>query len=190
MTPFDWVTALQVGSLRVRFPMMSLEFFIDIYFPAALRPWSRVSLYHKWVPEYILGGKDSRCARLTTSPPSCVCCHEKWKPQPPGILKVCPRLHRNFFLIILTVSKRIIYYVFIYKCVPSRWAETLEIRIHRQTDGRIFSMCKPNAPPNLSWRKRNMFSKNNLFEHGAGQCLFCGIYPLRCQYMEEKKLEL
>ena len=31
-------TALQVGRSRVRFPMVSLEFFIDIFLPAALWP--------------------------------------------------------------------------------------------------------------------------------------------------------
>ena len=31
---FGWGTVLQVGSSRVRFPMMSLEFFIDIILPA------------------------------------------------------------------------------------------------------------------------------------------------------------
>jgi hypothetical protein len=34
-----WDTALQVGRLRVWFPMVSLEFFIDIILPAALWPW-------------------------------------------------------------------------------------------------------------------------------------------------------
>jgi len=37
-------TALQVGRSWVRFPMVSLEFFIDIILPAALWPWSRLSL--------------------------------------------------------------------------------------------------------------------------------------------------
>ena len=32
-------TALQLGRSRVRFPMVSLEFFIDIILPAALWPW-------------------------------------------------------------------------------------------------------------------------------------------------------
>jgi len=33
-----WGTTLQVWRLRVRFPMVSLEFFIDIFLPAALWP--------------------------------------------------------------------------------------------------------------------------------------------------------
>ena len=37
-------TALQVGRSRVRFPMVSLEVFIDIILPAALWPWGRLSL--------------------------------------------------------------------------------------------------------------------------------------------------
>jgi hypothetical protein len=37
-------TALQVGRSRVRFPMVSLEFFIDIILPAALWPLGCLSL--------------------------------------------------------------------------------------------------------------------------------------------------
>ena len=32
-------TALQARRLRVQFPMVSMEFFIDIILPAALQPW-------------------------------------------------------------------------------------------------------------------------------------------------------
>jgi hypothetical protein len=39
-----WGTALQVGRSPDRFPMVSLEFFIDIILPAALWPWCRPSL--------------------------------------------------------------------------------------------------------------------------------------------------
>jgi len=39
-----WGTALQVGRSRVRFPIVSLEFFIDIILPATVWPWGRLSL--------------------------------------------------------------------------------------------------------------------------------------------------
>jgi hypothetical protein len=44
---FGWGSALQVWRSRVRFPMVSLEFFIDIILPAALWPWGRLSLLWK-----------------------------------------------------------------------------------------------------------------------------------------------
>jgi hypothetical protein len=40
----DGGTALQAGRFRVRFPMVSLEFFIDILLRAVLLSWGRFSL--------------------------------------------------------------------------------------------------------------------------------------------------
>jgi hypothetical protein len=56
------------GRSRVRFPIGSLRFFIDLILPAALRtPASNRNDYQG----YILGGKGGRCVGLTTLPPSC-----------------------------------------------------------------------------------------------------------------------
>ena len=83
-----WGTVLQVGRLRVRFLMVSLEFFIDIILPAELWPRSRIKLWKKWVPETSPGGKGGRCVRLSTLPPSCVDCLEILEHQPPGTLRL------------------------------------------------------------------------------------------------------
>jgi len=87
-----WGTALQTGRSRVRFPMVSLEIFIDIILPAALWPWGWLSLWQKWVPGIFPGGKGGGCVGLTTLPPSRADCHEIWDPQPSGTLRACPGL--------------------------------------------------------------------------------------------------
>jgi hypothetical protein len=51
-------TMLQAGRSRVRFPMRSLDFLVDLILPAVLWPWGRVRLESFWG------------VRLTTSPPS------------------------------------------------------------------------------------------------------------------------
>ena len=84
-----WATALQDRMSRVRFPIVSLEFFIDIILPAALRPKSTQPLTE--ISGIFPGGKGGWCLWLTTLPPSCVDCLEIWEPQAPRTLRACPR---------------------------------------------------------------------------------------------------
>ena len=63
---------------RVRFPMVSLEFFIDIILLAALGPGVNSACNRNECQEYFLGVK-AACAL----PPSCADCLEIWEPQPP-----------------------------------------------------------------------------------------------------------
>jgi hypothetical protein len=65
-----WGTTLQAGRSRVRFPMSSLHFWIDLIIPAALWPRGQLSLKQKWEPGIFLGVKGGRRVSLTTSLPS------------------------------------------------------------------------------------------------------------------------
>jgi len=47
---------LQADRSPVRFPMVSLEFFIDIILLVALWPWGWLNLWQKWVPGIYPGG--------------------------------------------------------------------------------------------------------------------------------------
>jgi len=57
------------------------------------------------------GGKGGLCVRLTTLPPSCDDCLEKWEPQPPGTLRACQGLYRDCCILTvcnpLTVFKKL-----------------------------------------------------------------------------------
>jgi len=86
-------TTLQTGRSRVRFLMVSLEFFIDIILPPPLALGSNQPL-RKMSTRNISwggggGGKGGRCVGLPTLPPSCADCLDIWEPQPPETLRAC-----------------------------------------------------------------------------------------------------
>jgi hypothetical protein len=67
-----WGIALNAGRSRVRFLMVSLEFFIDTILSVALWRWDRLSLLKKWVPGIFPAWSRRPVRReLTTFPPSC-----------------------------------------------------------------------------------------------------------------------
>ena len=88
----SWLRHCATSRKGVRFPIVSLEFFIDIILPAALWPWVWLSLWQKWVPGIFSWNKGGRCIGLTILPLSCADCLEIWELQPPGTLRACPGL--------------------------------------------------------------------------------------------------
>jgi hypothetical protein len=73
--------------MRVRFPIVSFEFFIEIL-STALWSWGWIRNEYQ---EYFLGGKGGRCVRLATLQHSCHEYLEIFGPAPPGTLRACPR---------------------------------------------------------------------------------------------------
>jgi hypothetical protein len=53
-TAVSWLRhhMLQARRLQVRFPMRSLDIWIDLFLLAALWPWGWLSFYQKWVPPH------------------------------------------------------------------------------------------------------------------------------------------
>ena len=72
---------LQTGRLRVRFPMETLEIFMDIIFRPHYGPGVDSASNRNEYQEYCQRGKGGRCVGLTTLPPSCADCLEIWEPQ-------------------------------------------------------------------------------------------------------------
>jgi len=66
--------------------MVLLEFFLDLFLPAALGPRFDAAFKRNEYQEYILWGKGGWCISLTTLPPPCVECHEILEPPSPGKL--------------------------------------------------------------------------------------------------------
>jgi hypothetical protein len=70
-----WGSVLQAGRAKIRFP----EFFTYIL-PTGLLSWGWPSLWQKWLPGIIPGGKGGRCVGLTNLSLSCADCLEIWVP--------------------------------------------------------------------------------------------------------------
>ena len=95
-----WGTALQAGRSLVRFPMVSLEFDIDIIFPAAQMALTLTQSLTEMITRNIFwGGWRWPVRGMTTLPPSCAECLEIWEPQHPGTLRACPDVYRNCFTV-------------------------------------------------------------------------------------------
>ena len=140
----SWGTALQVGRSRVRFPVVSLEFFIDINLIAALWPWGR------WVG-------------LMTLPPSCADCLEIWETDSSGNLRTCADLYRDRFTSICyhfrcfmrhNYNFGVLYLICVFWPMGTRWCSWLRHcatsrrvagSIHRGVIG-IFHWHNPSGP--------------------------------------------
>jgi hypothetical protein len=87
------VTALHISRSRVRFPMVSLEFFIDIPYGRTMALGLTQSVIEISTMNIFWGGDEGgRCVGLTNLSPSRADCLEIWEPQPPGTLLACPGL--------------------------------------------------------------------------------------------------
>jgi len=83
MLPFlhDIFTVLHAGTSFIHFPMVSMEFSIDIIPPVALRPWGWLSLLTEMSTRKFPEGKDYWCVGLTNLPPLCADCLQIWELQ-------------------------------------------------------------------------------------------------------------
>ena len=84
-----WGTALEAGSSRVRFPMVSFQLFFFWH----MTLWFRgpLSLQQKWVG-------------LTTLPSPCDDCLESWEPRTHGNLRACQDLYTDCFTLALPLG--------------------------------------------------------------------------------------
>jgi hypothetical protein len=93
-----WGTRLQAGRPWVRFPMVSLEFFIDVIFRPHYGPGVDSTSNRNEYQGYFLGrwgGKGGRCIGLANLLPPRADWLEIWEREPPGTLSACPGLYRN-----------------------------------------------------------------------------------------------
>jgi hypothetical protein len=81
-----WGTTLLGESSRFRFPVRSLQYFLDFIYPARIWPGDQSATNSNECQVHVLGNKGGRCVWLTTLVPSCADCLEivgsnSWSPQ-------------------------------------------------------------------------------------------------------------
>jgi hypothetical protein len=93
-----WGIMLQAGRSQVRVPD-EMDLLIYLMLPAALWPWSQLSLWQKRVPGIFLGIKCGwqPCRHLWTE------CLKMWEPQPFRNPKVLHGLYRKNFTFLLGI---------------------------------------------------------------------------------------
>jgi len=82
-----WGAKLQARRSWFRFPMMSLEIFIDTIL-ASLWPWGGLSLQQEWIPALFQGGKGGLHVTIVK---------KFWEPYFPGNLMTCLDLYCDCF---------------------------------------------------------------------------------------------
>ena len=92
-----WGSVLQARRLWFQFPMMSLEFFINLILQPHYGHGDDLPCNRNEYQGYFQWSKCGWCIGLTTLPPSFANCLEIWEPQPPGTLWAWIGLIRGCF---------------------------------------------------------------------------------------------
>jgi hypothetical protein len=94
--------ALQAVGSRVRFPMVSMDFFCHNPYGRTMALGSTQSLTEISTRNNSWWGKGGRCVQLITLPPSCAECLETRVSQPLGNLRSCPAPYMDSFCLIFS----------------------------------------------------------------------------------------